>query len=136
MRNLMAVAMSPRASLLGAGGARKATSVVIALTLLACASKEALVKVGDDKPARPQLSDAEVKHVPILDKFVSDRAGARVVIYDRGTNYEAVVYDRDTETHFGGAVQYLIDKTTGEVKMGWHGAPQPKGANHDPDAPL
>lgn len=47
------------------------------------------------------------------------------VVNDEGDHYEIIVTHPSTEGRTGGAEQYILDKKTGEWKMGWHEHPMP-----------
>jgi len=47
------------------------------------------------------------------------------VVTDRGDNFEITVTHESKEGATGGAEQYILNKETGEWRMGWHEHPMP-----------
>jgi len=68
----------------------------------------------------------DVAHKKWLSEFMQQqtRGGGSVSVEENETHYELMVTLPSAEKDYtGGAVQYLMDKKTGEVDMGWHEHP-------------
>lgn len=110
-----------------------ALPALVVFTLLNCTvhpHKEAVTTMQN--PAQRELTIDEQMRVTQDEKLQAmllrfrdthQKEGERLTVTEHPDHYEIVVHRESSGGYTGGAEQYLLDKTTGEWKMGWHEHP-------------
>ncbi|VAW60397.1 Histidine ammonia-lyase [hydrothermal vent metagenome] len=101
---------------------------LLAITLVSCITTEGICM---EKTIKGSVNIEQaigmvksVEHKKWLSEFMRPQDGASVFVEEHEAHYELIVTSPSAEKDYtGGTVQYLMDKKTGEVDMGWHEHP-------------